>query len=85
MNNYWLNQIRRSGVGRAKRLIACLGVMLVPARMERKWRRHVNEMQNALNDEHWKRNDWYVSNGEMCYNWMKFRAYKGGLVYRVND
>lgn len=85
LNNYWLNQIRRSGVGRANRVLAYIGVLLTPARMERKWKRHVAEIQNELNEVHWKRNDWYVSRGEMCYNWTKFRAYQGGLVYRIND
>lgn len=55
-------------------------------RKEREWARHCKEMQNALNENNWKRYGWYVDhNGEMNFNWMKYRAFSGGLIIKMED
>jgi hypothetical protein len=55
-------------------------------RKEREWARHCKEMQNALNENNWKRYGWYVDhNGEMSFNWMKYRAFSGGLIIKMED
>ena len=51
------------------------------------WRKHCIEMQNELNDNNFKRYDWYVDGRthEVVYNWNKFRRTKDQFVYRVNQ
>ena len=69
----------------AKAIYAVFGKSIEAER--RQWKRHCVEMQNALNDNNFKRYDWYVDGRthEVVYNWNKFRRTKDQFVYRVNQ
>ena len=69
----------------AKAIYAVFGKSIEVER--RQWKRHCVEMQNALNDNNFKRYDWYVDGRthEVVYNWNKFRRTKDQFVYRVNQ
>ena len=69
----------------AKAIYAVFGKSIEAER--RQWKRHCVEMQNELNDNNFKRYDWYVDGRthEVVYNWNKFRRTKDQFVYRVNQ
>lgn len=59
--------------------------MLNKRKKAREWARHCAEMQNELNENNWERYGWYVSRGELCFNWMKHRDYGNGLIVKLWD
>lgn len=82
MNNYYYNQIRRANCGLVKKAYGLLMGVLCPRRLERAWRKHATEMQNALNDNNWKRHRFYVTQHthEVNREWLRVINY-GYFVY----
>lgn len=59
--------------------------MLNRRKKARKWARHCIEMQNALNQNNWERFGWYVSRGEMVYDWRIYIDKGKGLILKYDQ
>lgn len=56
------------------------------AKKSREWAKRCVEMQNALNENNWKRYGWYVGSGnEMCFDWMVYVNKGAGLILRFDQ
>lgn len=60
--------------------------MLNKRKKAREWARHCVEMQNALNENNWKRYGWYKgSDGEMCFDWRGYVNKGYGLILKYDQ
>lgn len=81
MNNYFKNQLRRTGCGLFLRIKYHVMGVLCPGEFKRMWRNHATEMQNQLNDNNWKRYKFYVdSRHDVSRDWLRVINY-GYFVY----
>lgn len=59
--------------------------MLNKRKKARKWAKHCTEIQNALNQNNWERFGWYVSRGEMVYDWRIYIDKGKGLILKYDQ